>query len=90
MGFLDHFTLVMSIFVHSPSTCLKYVEKEKSFSKINIENYKEQLKTELWVEVYLQSDVNSAYCVFLSKFHKYFLHSFLLKMFSRRKGNNLV
>jgi hypothetical protein len=61
MGVSGHYALVMSIFVHSPSTCLKYVEKY-FFSKRNIENFKDQLKTELWDEVYLQSDVNSGYC----------------------------
>jgi hypothetical protein len=46
MEFSDHFALVMSIFVHSPSACLKYVEK-RIFSKRNIKNFKDQLKAEL-------------------------------------------
>jgi hypothetical protein len=46
MWFSDHFALVMSIFVHSPSTCQKYVEK-RIFSKRNIANFKDQLKIEL-------------------------------------------
>jgi hypothetical protein len=81
MGFSDHFALVMSIrvFIHSTSTCLKYVVK-RFFSKRNILNFKDQLKLESWDEVYLQSDVNSAYCVFLSKFYKYFLHFFPIKI----------
>jgi hypothetical protein len=39
MGFSDNFALVMSIFVHSPSTCEKYVDKS-IFSKRNIANFK--------------------------------------------------
>jgi hypothetical protein len=42
IGFSDHFALVMGIFVHSPSTCLKFVE-ERGFSKRNIEYFKDQL-----------------------------------------------
>jgi hypothetical protein len=75
MGFSDHFALFMCTFVHSPSICAKYVEK-RIFSKNNIANLKDQLEIESWDEVYLHSDVNSAYCVFLSKFRKYFLDSF--------------
>jgi hypothetical protein len=75
----------MSIFVHSPSTCQKYVEK-RIFSKRNIANFKDQLKIELWEEVYLQSDVNSAYNVFLSKFRKYFLYFSPLKKVFSKKG----
>jgi hypothetical protein len=59
MGFLHHLALVMSIIVHSPSTCLKYMKKMFFFSKLNIENFKDQLKLEFWDEVYLQPDVNS-------------------------------
>jgi hypothetical protein len=70
MGFSEHFPLVMSIFVHSPSICQEYVGK-RIFSKRNIANFKDQLKIELWEDVYLQSDVNSAYNIFLSKFRKY-------------------
>jgi hypothetical protein len=74
MGFSDHFALFMCIFVHSPSICAKYVEK-KIFSKNNITNFKNQLEIESCNEVYLHSDVNSANCIFLSKFRKYFLDS---------------
>jgi exonuclease III len=67
MGLSDHFVLVTSILVHSPSTCSKYVVK-RIFSKRNIANFNDQLKIELWDAVYSQSDVNRAYCVFLSIF----------------------
>jgi hypothetical protein len=49
---------------------------KRVFSKNNIANFKDQLEIESWDEVYLHSDVNSAYFVFLSKFCKYFLDSF--------------
>jgi hypothetical protein len=56
---------------YSPSSCSKYVGK-RIFSKQNITNFKEQLEIESWDEVYLHSNANSAYCVFLSKVCKYF------------------
>jgi hypothetical protein len=68
MGYSDHFALVMSI-LHNPSTCLKYVV-ERIFSKRNIPDFKDQLKVELWDEVYLRSDADSAYCVFNKKGEK--------------------
>jgi hypothetical protein len=80
MGFSNHFAFVMTIFGHGLSTCIKYMEK-RIFSKRNIANFKDQLKIEIWNEVYLQSDVNSAYYVFLSTFHKKSLHFFPLKCF---------
>jgi hypothetical protein len=84
MGISDHFALVMSILIHSPSTCSKYVVK-RIFSKRNIASFSDQLKSEPWDEVYSQSDVNSAYCVFLSKFLKYFLNNFPLKSLQQER-----
>lgn len=81
---INHFALVMSMLVHSPSTCSKYIVK-RIFSRRNIANFNDQLEIELWDEVYSQSDVNSAYCVFLRKF-KYFLHIFPLKKVFSKKG----
>jgi hypothetical protein len=78
MGFSDHFAVIMNILVYRPSICSKYLEK-RIFSKQNITNFKDQLEIESWDEVYLHSNANSAYCVFLSKFHKYFLDLFPLK-----------
>jgi hypothetical protein len=63
MGFSDHFVLVMSIFVHCPSACSKYVEK-RIFSRRNILNVNDQLKIESWDEVYFQTDVNSVFVSF--------------------------
>jgi hypothetical protein len=78
MGFSDHFSVIMNILVYGPSICLKYMEK-RIFSKQNIANFKDQLEIESWDEVYLNSNANSAYCVFLSKFRKNFLDFFPLK-----------
>jgi hypothetical protein len=85
MGFSDHFAVIMNILVNSPSICLKYVEK-RTFSKQNIANFKDQLEIESWDEVYLHSNANSAYCVFLSKFCKYFLDFFPLKIVINKNG----
>jgi hypothetical protein len=67
------------------STCSKYVVK-RNFSKRNIESFNDQLKSEPWDKVYSQSDVKSAYCVFFSKFLKYFFNNFPLKKAFSKKG----
>jgi hypothetical protein len=59
---------------------------KKDFSKRNIENCKDQLKIKLWDDFYIQSYVNSAYCIFLSKLHKYFLHFSPFKKVFNKKG----
>jgi hypothetical protein len=69
-GVSFHFAVIMNILVYSRSICSKYVEK-RILSKQNITNFKDQLETESWDEVYLHSNANSAYSVFLSKFRKY-------------------
>jgi hypothetical protein len=73
LGFSDHFALIMNIFVNSPSTFLECVVK-RILSKRSIVIFNGQLKTELWDDVYSQSDVNRTYSSFLSKFLKYSLH----------------
>jgi hypothetical protein len=59
---------------------------KKVFSKRNIADFKDQLKIDLWEEVYLQSDVNRYYNVFLIKFCKFFLYFFPLKKAFSKKG----
>jgi hypothetical protein len=60
---------------------------KRIFSKQNITNFKDQLEIESWDEVYLDSNANSAYCVFLSKIRKYFLDFFPLKKLIRMEKN---
>jgi hypothetical protein len=69
MGFSDHSSVIMNILVNGPSVCSKYAAK-RILSKQNTVSFKE---TEMWDEVYTHSNANSAYCAFLSTFHKYFL-----------------
>jgi hypothetical protein len=89
MGFSDHFAVIMNILVYNLSICSKYVEK-RIFSKQNITNFKDQLEIESWVEVYLHSNANSAYCVFISKFRKYFFWTFFsLKKVISKNGKKI-
>jgi hypothetical protein len=71
MGFSDHFAVIMNMLVYSLSICSRYVKK-RIFSKQNTTNLKDPLQIESWDEVYLHPNGNSAYCVFLSKFRKFF------------------
>jgi hypothetical protein len=48
----------------------------RAFSKRNIEIFNNQLKNEIWEDVYLQTDVNRAYRSLLTKYLKYFVNSF--------------
>jgi hypothetical protein len=64
------------------------VEK-RIFYKQNITNFKDQLENESLDEVSLYSNANSAYCVLLSKFRKYFLDYFHLKKVFNKNGKKI-
>jgi hypothetical protein len=64
----------------------KILLKESS-QKRSIGTFNGQLKTELWDDVYLQTDVNRAYSSFLTKFLKCSLHIFPSKQVSDTKRN---
>jgi hypothetical protein len=63
LGFSDHFALVTNIVVKRPTTFLENIV-ERVFSKRCVDIFNCQLKTELWDDVYLQSDVNRTYSSF--------------------------
>jgi exonuclease III len=86
LGDSDHFALVMNIVVTRPLASKEKVVK-RVFLKRSIDIFNSQLKTELWDDVYLQTDVNRAYSFFLTKYLKHFLHTFPLKQVSNNKGN---
>jgi hypothetical protein len=71
IGFSDHLALVMNIHVKRPATFSINIVK-RVFSQRSIDIFNGQLKTELWEDVYLQYDVNTAYGSFLTVFLMYF------------------
>jgi hypothetical protein len=82
LGFSDHFALVENI-VFKRSTFSENIVKR------SIDIFNCRLKSELWDDVYLQSDVlvNRAYSSFLNKLLKYFLHIFPQRQVSNKTDN---
>jgi hypothetical protein len=86
LGYSDHFALVMNIVVKRPLASSEKVVK-RFFLKSSTDIFNCQLKTELWNDVHLQTDVNGAYSSFLTKYLKHFLHTFPLQQVSNKKSN---
>jgi exonuclease III len=80
LGFSDHFALIMVVLVKSPPIFSENTIK-RIFSKRSMDILNDLLKTELWDDVFLHSDVNRAYSSFLTTFLKYFLQTFPLKKY---------
>jgi hypothetical protein len=58
------------------------------FSKRNIEIFNSHLKNEIWEDIYSQTDVTTAYSSFLTKYLKYFVNIFSLKILKKTKATN--
>jgi exonuclease III len=87
LGFSDHYALIMEVLVKSPPIFSENTIK-RIFSKRSMDILNDLLKTELWDDVYLHSNVNRAYSSFLTTFLKYFLQTFPLKKVSNKGGKN--
>jgi hypothetical protein len=73
---------ICSIKVYSGKTV------RRVFAKRSMEIFNNQLKYEIWEDVYLQTDVNRAYNSFLTKYLKYFVNIFPLKNSQKTKATN--
>jgi hypothetical protein len=73
-GYSDHFAVVMNVSINLSSTT--NTMGKRFLSQKSIDMFNCQLSSELWSDVYLQSDVNRAYSHFLTKFTM-FLYRFL-------------
>jgi hypothetical protein len=87
LGFSYHFALVMKVHVKSPPIFSENTVK-RVFSKRSIDIFNDLLKTELWDDVCLHSNVNRYYSSFLTKFLKYFLQIFHLKKYQTKEAIN--
>jgi hypothetical protein len=79
MGYSDHFALVMNIVVTNSFVSFPEKTKRRIFSKRNIDLFNLRLSSEVWDEVYHQTDVNIAYSLFLGKYRDLFLKTFKKK-----------